>query len=345
MTVTASVADPSVPSAFAASPLVHMQSLARAGLHATAAAAMWRLALPLDDAVRDYGFRATRESYLLHLRLLERPGMRAVLRRVELEDLATLPFFAALMPLDILRVAQKRRRGLVQLPVRPRDGFPYPDYYLNDFHNQSNGHLSLHSALLYEWQIRFLFLGTNRLMRQGVIDQIPEGEHLDILDVGCGTASWITQARLQNRRHRITGIDLSPHYLRVARFFRGREASFRQMNAEEMAPEWGGRFDLVTCIWLFHELPTGAIEEVTSEIARVLKPGGTLVFMDAGQRGDLEGEDIHTTANHHFRDYFNEPYFMAYQALDLPALFARHGLYVHTRQRWFASKLLVAVKR
>jgi ubiquinone/menaquinone biosynthesis C-methylase UbiE len=242
-------------------------------------------------------------------------------------------------------LAQKRRQGITRLPVRPSDPFPYPDYYLNDFHNQSNGHLSLHSALLYEWQIRFLFLGTNRLQRQGVIDQIPEGDHLDILDVACGTASWVTQARLQNRRHRITGIDLSPYYLKVARFFRGRHASFRQMNAEELPPEWSRRFDIVTCIWLFHELPLTASEEVTAEIARVLKPGGRLLFMDAGQRSDGPEHRVHTTTSQHFRDYFNEPYFIAYQGLDLPALFAHHGLEVLSTERWYASKLLVVQKR
>ena len=32
----------------------------------------------------------------------------------------------------------------------------------------------------------------------------------------------MTQAWLQNRRHRYTGIDLSPQYLKVARLFRSR---------------------------------------------------------------------------------------------------------------------------
>jgi ubiquinone/menaquinone biosynthesis C-methylase UbiE len=230
--------------------------------------------------------------------------------------------------------------------VTPRDGFPYPDYYLNDFHHQANGNLSFRAALTYEWQIRFLFMGTNRLMRQALIDEIPTGDHLDILDVGCGTAAWLTQARLQGRNHPVTGIDLSPHYLGIARVFRAREGNFLQMNAEVMAPEWTRRFDAVTCIWMFHELPPTAIESVTGEIARVLRPGGRLYFMDAAQPEDAppEGRATVEGISDVFRDYVNEPYFRQYQKIDLGRLFARHGLTIEKSERCYASKVVVASK-
>ncbi len=324
--------------------LVSARSAVRTAFYAAATTATARLAKPLGDVEREYGKYALRDAYELHRRVLERPGMREVLRRAEREDLALLPFFLASAPFDLLRVVSRTRRGISRGKVRPTDPFRYPDYYLNDFHHQVNGNLSFRAALTYEWQIRFLFMGTNRLMRQALIDEIPEGDDLDILDVGCGTAAWLTQALLQGRNHRVTGIDLSPHYLALARLFRGRDAVFTQMNAEAMDPSWTRRFDAVTCIWLFHELPTTVIESVTSEIARVLRPGGRLYFMDAAQPEDAppEGRETVEGISDVFRDYVNEPYFRQYQRVDLSALFARHGLVIEKTERCYASKVVVA---
>src|SRR5688572_21753995 len=154
--------------------------------------------------------RAVAESYELHRKLYARPGFADVMRKIEREDLLTLPAMAMSIPDDIKRIRRKFRDGGVKIPVEPPDDFPYPDYYLNDFHNQKNGNLSLQSALTYEWQISILFFNCNRLMRQGVVDQLPAGDHLDVLDVACGTGAYIPQAALQGRKHRYTAIDLSP---------------------------------------------------------------------------------------------------------------------------------------
>lgn len=321
-----------------------LEALSKTGFYAALSTMATRLALPSSEENLDF-VTAARDAYELHERMLTRPGMRDVLRRVEREDLATLPFFLALSPGDVRRVHAKRARNVRRLAVEPPDDFPYPEYYLNDFHNQSNGNLSLRAALTYEWQIRFLFMGTHHLMRQGVIDEIPEGDGLDVLDVACGTASWLTQARLQNRRHPVTGIDLSPHYLKVARFFRGRDATFLQMNAEQLSPGWTGRFDVVTNIWLFHELPQDALDRATAEMARVLKPSGKLIFMEAIQLADAPPRRRLEKANERFLEIFNEPYFASYQRLDLPRHFARFGLEVASVSRWNSSKVITAYKR
>jgi ubiquinone/menaquinone biosynthesis C-methylase UbiE len=325
---------------------VRAQAAARTAFYGAASMAAWSVGLPFTAVERDYFRHALGDAYDFHVRLLARPGMREVLRRLEREDLVTLPALLATIPLDVLRAARKLRRGEPALPVTPPDDFPYPDYYLTDFHHQKNGNLSFQSALTYEWQIRFLFQCASRLMRQAVVDDVPEGEGLDILDVGCGTADWVRQARLQNRRHRVTGIDLSPQYLSFARLLRGEGASFRQMDAAALAPEWSGRFDHVTCIWLFHELPPDVSDQVTAEIARALKPGGRLSFLDAAQPDDVpEGRDTVEAISEHFSAHFNEPYFRLYQQIDLPRRFAAHGLDVERVERWYTSKLITARKR
>ena len=49
----------------------------------------------------------------------------------------------------------------------------------------------------------------------------------------------------------------------------------------EAMPFAARQFDVVTCIYLFHELPPAVRRVVAGEIRRVLKPGGTLVFVDS----------------------------------------------------------------
>ena len=44
--------------------------------------------------------------------------------------------------------------------------------------------------------------------------------------------------------------------------------------------------DIVTTVFLFHELPPEVRRRVAAEMARVLKPGGLLVFIDSLQMGD-----------------------------------------------------------
>ncbi len=139
---------------------------------------------------------------------------------------------------------------------------------------------------------------------------------------------------------------LSPHYLALARFFRAGHATFVQMNAERLEPAWTGRFDVVTCIWLFHEMPPEAIERTTAEVARVLAPGGRFLFLEAAQPEDVEdGRETVVGISERFRDTMNEPYFRRYQDIDLPALFARNGLSIERTERCYVSKLVVARRR
>lgn len=273
--------------------------------------------------------------------MLRRPAVSKVIFIHELEDLILLPACFISIPFDLLRTLGKRRAGLNSLGVQPRDEFPYPPYYLHDFHNQPNGGLSIRSALSYEWQIRFLFLGTNKFMRQVAIDALPAGSDLEVLDLGCGTGAWIRQARALGHHHHYTGVDLSPNYLGVARLLR-RAVNFVQANAEELPSDWTNRFDVVTSIWLFHELPAEVTRRVISEISRVLKPGGLFIFLDAKQRHDESDYDVSIANN--FCAYFAEPYFNEWVALDLEACLSDAGLRQERRNVAHTSALIVGRK-
>ena len=80
-----------------------------------------------------------------------------------------------------------------------------------------------------------------------------------------------------------------------------------------------GQFDSITCIYLFHELPPGVRRAVVSEIRRVLKLGGMLIFVDSLQPGD---EPDYDAMLDYFPIAFHEPYYASYLREDLDRLWS-----------------------
>jgi len=76
-------------------------------------------------------------------------------------------------------------------------------------------------------------------------------------------------------------------------------------------------FDVVTCIYLFHELPPRIRRAAVAEIRRVLRPGGTLIFVDSLQTGD---EPDYDGTLELFPVAFHEPYYESYLREDLDRL-------------------------
>ena len=166
-----------------------------------------------------------------------------------------------------------------------------------------------------------------------------------LLDVACGSGRFLGQLVQAFPAMPMTGCDLSQAYLNeAARFLHGRRnISFQQANAEAL-PFADGSFDVVTCVYLYHELPHEVRRRVTFEIARVLKPGGLFVFVDSLQWGDVEGYDGMLEA---FPQRFHEPYYTDYLADDLAepdGLFAHAGLKPEDSFPAFFSKIAVCRK-
>jgi ubiquinone/menaquinone biosynthesis C-methylase UbiE len=100
--------------------------------------------------------------------------------------------------------------------------------------------------------------------------------------------------------------------------------------------------DIVTSIFLFHELPPEVRRAVTAEIARVLKPSGLFVFLDSLQMGDRPGWDGLIEA---FPERFHEPYYRHYAIEDLEGMFRAAGLEPELTTTPFLSKLMVRRRR
>lgn len=81
--------------------------------------------------------------------------------------------------------------------------------------------------------------------------------------------------------------------------------------------------DVVTLVYLLHEVPAGARAAILAEAARVLRPGGLLVVVDALQTGDVPAFDPLLAW---FPARFHEPFFKSWTKTDLAGLAGPLGL-------------------
>jgi ubiquinone/menaquinone biosynthesis C-methylase UbiE len=165
-----------------------------------------------------------------------------------------------------------------------------------------------------------------------------------VLEVACGTGRFMTFVRdnlpLDSE---YTAVDLSPFYLEKSRdndnYWRRTRATQEQRKnrgsvkpgiapanlvqakAEDL-PFNNESFDVVVCVYLFHELPRDVRKKVAAEMTRVVAPGGTVVFTDSIQTGD---RPILDSALGNF-ERMNEPYYGDFLQDDLTGHFESQGL-------------------
>jgi ubiquinone/menaquinone biosynthesis C-methylase UbiE len=251
------------------------------------------------------------------------------------------------LPESAERRAEKRTAEAASLP----EAQGLPAYYAQNFHYQSGGYLTGDSAKLYDVQVETLFMGAAGAMRRQAIPLIAgfvrgrDQRQLKLLDVACGSGRFLDQLAQAFPAMEMTGTDLSQAYLdEAARYLRSRRTiAFQQGNAEAL-PFAASSFDIVTCVYLYHELPADVRRRATASIARVLKPGGLFVFVDSLQWGDVEDYDGLLEA---FPQRFHEPYYLGY--LDDPlsgaeGMFAKAGLQPSNAFPAFLSKVIVCRK-
>jgi ubiquinone/menaquinone biosynthesis C-methylase UbiE len=224
-----------------------------------------------------------------------------------------------------------------------------PAYYAQDFHFQTGGYLTEGSAQLYDVQVETLFMGAAGPMRRTALAPIAEymrgrdQRQARLLDVACGTGRFLRQVRLAWPAMRLVGLDLSRPYLEEARRqLEGLRAAELIEAAAERMPLADASVDIVTSIFLYHELPPDVRREATAKIARVLKPDGLFVFLDSLQMGDRPGWDGLIEA---FPHRFHEPYYRHYATDDIEGMFGAAGLEPELTTTPFLSKLMVRRKR
>ena len=229
----------------------------------------------------------------------------------------------------------------------------YPDYYLQNFHHQTDGYLSDHSASLYDLQVEILFNGTADAMRRRVIEPLKEGlkrfdkkieGDIHILDVATGTGRTLKQIRAACPKAELIGIDLSESYLKKAsKYLSYKNKNLAQLirgNAEKL-PFADNSMQAVTCVFLMHELPRKARQNVIHECWRVLEPDGILVLADSVQINDSPQfcsilEDFHKV--------FHEPYYRDYITDDITERLSSEGFHNINANSYFMTRVWSAYK-
>ncbi len=231
---------------------------------------------------------------------------------------------------DSRKVARRKHaRGHSEVLTRPNTK-KYPRYFLQNFHYQTDGWLTVASAERYDMQVETLFTGAAGPMRRASLPLIgaalrgKDAATATLLDLGCGGGRFLQGVKENWPQLNVTALDLSPAYLGKARASLGRwnDVRYVEANAEATGLE-SGSYDVVTAVYLFHELPPKVRLAVAAEIARLLKPGGALILADTIQYGDEPGLDI---LLENFPRGFHEPYYDSYCRANLVGLFAEAGL-------------------
>lgn len=243
-------------------------------------------------------------------------------------------------------VARREHRAWRDLPAH-LDLSAWPPYYRRTFHWQDDGYLSARSAALYDVGVDVLFLGTADPMRRRVVRPIVEavraiGGRGRVVDVACGTGRTLRTLARALPSARLVGVDLSPPYLDEARRILAGRPDIRLLpGAAEALPLADGSMDVATSTWMFHELPPDVRRQAMSELARVTRPGGTVVVLDSCQHADSAALK---PALRRFPQDFHEPYYAGYLDDPLPELAREAGLDVVDVSTHLLSVRVVAHK-
>ncbi|MGK7888549.1 MAG: class I SAM-dependent methyltransferase [Leptolyngbyaceae cyanobacterium] len=228
----------------------------------------------------------------------------------------------------------------------------YPQYYVRNFHYQTDGYLSDQSANLYDLQVEILFNGCADPMRRRILaplkaglESMPSPKHqMRVLDVACGTGRTLRMLQATLPDASLHGIDLSPTYLRKANQslseLPGTLPQLLQANAEEL-PYTDHYFHGITCVFLFHELPAPVRQNIINECYRVIQPGGTFIICDSVQLTD--SPEMEPMMNN-FQAVFHEPFYRNYIEDNIEERLQTAGFDVVETQIHLASKYWIAHK-
>jgi demethylmenaquinone methyltransferase/2-methoxy-6-polyprenyl-1,4-benzoquinol methylase len=120
-----------------------------------------------------------------------------------------------------------------------------------------------------------LSLGQDPRGRRFLVSRLPRGGH--VLDVATGTG--LVAAELLRRGFEVTGVDLSPEMLAVARRRFGDEAELINASAEAL-PLASESFDHLTVTHLLRYVTDPGA--TLAELARVVRPGGVVASLEFG---------------------------------------------------------------
>jgi len=235
-----------------------------------------------------------------------------------------------------------------------------PEYY------EKHGHGTLHSynkgncnwEAAFDGQSAYLLVHLHHYAEktpQGCFDEIHKvldeaglkhlgdaesKEKVTCVDIGCGvgTSTFSTKKALDDAgiKNEITGVDLSSHFIAVARFLQKEMGMTEGLNFRHgdglnlkhlgFANE---SVDVVTVSEVTHEMPELVSKRLMKEVARVLRPGGVMMYMDLNPTQIIKANPVSNLVQRIAMS--NEPYFDQYLELDVEAAMTSVGLEIVER--------------
>ncbi|MFJ6567723.1 class I SAM-dependent methyltransferase [Streptomyces sp. NPDC091292] len=236
----------------------------------------------------------------------------------------------------VVHRGEQLREQLEKVPETPRGrlvldpDLALPTWYTDyDIHIQPGSFYSDDlSAYVYELGARIVMLRDNdgykfhRLFAETALPDVPGATR--VLDVGCGFGKSTRPLVDKYPGAEVIGVDLAAPGLRLAHAeAEAGEAAVTYLQADGRATGLeDASCDVVTGTMVLHEIPADAVRATITEAARLLKPGGTMSFLEFHTTGDpFRDATIHEHAERN-----NEPFFRDLFATDLLGLCADAGL-------------------
>jgi ubiquinone/menaquinone biosynthesis C-methylase UbiE len=133
-------------------------------------------------------------------------------------------------------------------------------------------------------------LGGDRA-RRVLLDQAAIRPSHHVLDLGCGTGTFVVLVKRLHPNVEVAGLDPDPKALaRATRKAERKAVSIRfDQGFSDRLPYPDASFDRVFSSFVFHHLPPEEKEPTLREVRRVLKPGGSLHMLDFGGPENAHG--------------------------------------------------------
>src|SRR5690242_529519 len=144
--------------------------------------------------------------------------------------------------------------------------------------NADLGELSKFDALAHRfWDPRGEFRPLHLLnpVRLGFVAEHASLMGARALDVGCG--GGLLSEALTRKGARVTGIDLAPSMVEVARLHaaeEGLDVDYRVAAAEDLAADLTASVDVITCMEMLEHVPHP--ERMLATLASLVRPGGSV---------------------------------------------------------------------
>lgn len=215
----------------------------------------------------------------------------------------------------------------VRLPEQLPGHENLPKYLLQEFHSLPNGNYSKHIAAGYAHSFDAVMLNTVKFKRQEIAARFSSVGAA--LDIGCG-GGHMARALKDAGVTEVWGLEPSPYLLQLAA--RENPGVKLLQGVAESIPMPDHSVDLVTACFVLHEVPPRYGDRILREVHRVLKPGGTLVFIEPSpiqlalsktqllKQFGLKGLYFRAIAGHVF-----EPFLPAWHKRQLDQWLPEHG--------------------